>query len=122
MGGPPLVELPDFVANRDALLATLEEKAVPGALARAMCRPKTYYEDWSAEGALGGDAPRGRKNFVTTLMSGKLYVYGGCSADDKDYYDDVYLSVRVNGSWSSSAIDDYGGMYTTSGERAISID
>ena len=38
-----------------------------------------------------------------------------------DYYDDVYLSVRINGTWSSSSVDDYGGMYTTGGERAISL-
>ena len=38
-----------------------------------------------------------------------------------DYYDDVYLSVRVNGSWSSSSVDDYGGIYTIYGERAISL-
>ena len=38
-----------------------------------------------------------------------------------DYYDDVYLSVMINGTWSSSSVDDYGGMYTTGGERAISL-
>ena len=38
-----------------------------------------------------------------------------------DYYDDVYLSVRVNGTWTSSSVDDKGGYYTSSGERAISL-
>ncbi|MFL2975241.1 MAG: putative Ig domain-containing protein [Candidatus Thalassarchaeaceae archaeon] len=38
-----------------------------------------------------------------------------------DYWDDVYLSIRVNGSWSSSSVDDYGGLYTANGERGISL-
>ena len=39
----------------------------------------------------------------------------------EDYYDDVYISIRVNGSWSSSSVDDYGGWYNVYGERAISL-
>ncbi|MEL0190435.1 MAG: hypothetical protein VW878_06390, partial [Candidatus Poseidoniales archaeon] len=38
-----------------------------------------------------------------------------------DHWDDVYHSVRENGSWSSSSVDDYGGWTTTGGERAISL-
>jgi len=39
----------------------------------------------------------------------------------EDYYDDVYISIRVNGTWSSSSVDDYGGWYSSAGERAISL-
>ena len=33
----------------------------------------------------------------------------------------MYLSVRANGTWTSSSVDDKGGYYTSSGERAISL-
>ncbi len=37
-----------------------------------------------------------------------------------DYYDDVYISIRATGSWSSSSVDGYGGRYTHD-ERGISL-
>ena len=37
-----------------------------------------------------------------------------------DATDDVYLSIRSNGSWSSTSVDDFGGYYTTA-ERSISL-
>ncbi|MDP6562685.1 MAG: putative Ig domain-containing protein, partial [Candidatus Thalassarchaeum sp.] len=38
-----------------------------------------------------------------------------------DYYDDVYISIRTGGTWSSTSVDDYGGYYTTNGERGASL-
>ena len=94
----PIVELPDDLAKRDALLATLEEMGVPGVLARAMCRPKTEFDNWSADGAVAGDCPEPRKRFTIEIMGGIIYVYGGC--DDDTVSDDlegdaVYLGEAV---------------------------
>ena len=99
-GAEPLVEIPDFDAKRDALLDTLggpeatgaegaegKGMGVPGVLARAMCRPKTEFEDWSAGGEVSGDVPCARKKFVISIMDEKIYLYGGCDAKETVFYD-----------------------------------
>jgi hypothetical protein len=86
----PIVEVPDDLAKRDALLATLEEMGVPGVLARAMCRPKTEFDNWSADGAVAGNCPEPRKRFTIEIMGGIIYVYGGCDDKGAIFYDDVW--------------------------------
>ena len=93
----PIVEVPDYLAKRDALLVTLEEMGVPGVLARAMCRPKTVFDNWSADGALSGACPQPRKRFTIDIKGDLIYVYGGCD-DEKaaTFYDDVWsLDVKA---------------------------
>ena len=88
----PIVEIPDLLAKRDALLVTLEGMGVPGVLARAMCRPKTEFDNWSADGALGkeGDCPQPRKRFTIDVKGELIYVYGGCDEKGTIFYDDVW--------------------------------
>ncbi|MDP6214854.1 MAG: hypothetical protein QGI41_07945, partial [Acidimicrobiales bacterium] len=38
-----------------------------------------------------------------------------------DYYDDVYISIRMDGTWSSTSVDGNGGLYTTGGEKGTSL-
>ena len=93
----PIVEVPDYLAKRDALLVTLEEMGVPGVLARAMCRPKTVFDNWSADGLLSGACPQPRKRFTIDIKGDLIYVYGGCD-DEKTatFYDDVWsLDVKA---------------------------
>jgi dynein heavy chain len=96
----PIVEVPDFLAKRDALLVTLEEMGVPGVLARAMCRPKTEFDNWSADGAIAnaadGTCPQPRKRFTIDIKEGIIYVYGGCDEKGTIFYDDVWsLDVKA---------------------------
>jgi len=62
-----------------------------------MCRPKTVFDNWSADGLLSGACPQPRKRFTIDIKGDLIYVYGGCD-DEKaaTFYDDVWsLDVKA---------------------------
>ena len=87
-GGPPIVEVPDFIADRDARSRASRRWPCRASWRAPCAAPRPFTRTGPSRASRATRRPGGR--FTIKIIDGKVYVYGGCTGDEKTWFDDVY--------------------------------